>query len=196
MKFKILFIFTFILITICASAQSGPNVNESMRYGLFGGYNLNQNKALFQKLPGITNCCPNFENGSGTGINLGLLFDYELPYSFRTGLKAGISSLNNKLSTLESTLVRIGNDTSEGVFEHSIDAEILNLTFEPYLSYNPVLGIKFSAGMSFGYLITKNFHQLEKIMQPSDRGVFFETQKRTRIDTSGELPNSNGIISS
>lgn len=146
-------------------------------------------------LPGIPNCCPNFENGSGNGFNIGLLLDYELPYSLRTGIRAGIKSLNNKLSTIEPTLVRIDSDTSVGKFEHSIEATILDLSFEPYLTYNPIFGLNLKAGFSFGYLLTKNFHQKEKIVEPADRGVYVKSGTRVSIDTSGIIPNANDIVS-
>ena len=42
-------------------------------YGAYIHFNYNLHDASFAKLPGIPNCCPNFENGNGNGFSLGLL---------------------------------------------------------------------------------------------------------------------------
>jgi len=191
-----LIIIILFISSLSVTAQSDFIESSSIRYGIFSHYNYNQVIAGFKELPGIPNCCPEFDNGSGTGFSLGIFADYELPYSLRTGLRMGISSLNNKLSTIEGTIVRVGPDLVTGKFEHSIDASILDLSFEPFLAYNPVFGINLTAGVSIGYLITKNFHQEERIVEPADRGVFVETNTRIRIDTSGVIPGANDIISS
>ncbi len=195
LKVNRLIIIIFIIASLGAAAQSDLIESSSIRYGIFSHYNYNQVIAGFKELPGIPNCCPSFDNGLGKGFSIGLLIDYELPFSLRTGLRAGISSSNNKLTKIEETLVRIGPDTGTGKFEHSIDASFLNLSFEPNITYNPVLNINLTVGASIGYMLTKNFHQEERIVEPADRGVFFETQTRVRNDSSGVLPKSNDIIS-
>ncbi len=165
-------------------------------YGIYGDYNLNGDKSNFQQLPTIPSCSPPYRSGSGKGFSLGLSMEYQLPYSFHIGLRGGLSTLNSKLSTDESTFVRIADSVAIGVFQHSIDAKIMDIGVEPFLSYNPLLGINLYGGARIGFIAQKNFSQEERIIQPSDRGVFIDTHTRVRNDTSGTIPESAGIYAS
>jgi outer membrane protein OmpA-like peptidoglycan-associated protein len=165
-------------------------------FGFYADYNLNSDKANFQKLPNIPNCCPQFDKGSGTGFSLGLSMEYLLPYSLRIGLRGGVSILNSTLSKDEYTLVRIADTVGDGVFRHSLVAKIMDIGIEPYLSYNPIFGINLYGGGRFGFVAQKDFSQEERIIEPSDRGVFIDTHTRVRNNISGTIPDAAGIYAS
>ena len=48
------------------------------RYGVFGGYSINFHTADFRALPGVPNCCPKFENGTGGGFAIGALYEFSI----------------------------------------------------------------------------------------------------------------------
>ncbi|MCX7735791.1 MAG: hypothetical protein N2319_03665 [Candidatus Kapabacteria bacterium] len=44
-----------------------------------------------------------------------------------------------------------------------------------------------------GYLIQKDYEQKETIIEPMDRGVFVDTDRRTRNESSGEIKQTNSV---
>src|SRR4051794_24787393 len=58
----------------CVHAQS---VQDSLllrdRYGLYIDLGFNHHLADFRALPGVPNCCPQFQSGNGVGASFGLL---------------------------------------------------------------------------------------------------------------------------
>ena len=89
---------TIILLLIAFSCNfSLLAETENISYGIFGGYNANIHIADFSKIPDVPNCCPQFDNGFGSGFNFGFLFDNKIDESFFWGLRLGIISLNGTL---------------------------------------------------------------------------------------------------
>ena len=104
-------------------------------YGLFGDYNLVRHDAGFSSLPGVPNCCSEFEQGSGTGLTIGGLFELPLGNAFGLGLRAAYSSGRARLLGLEQSTVMVAGKAVPAVFEHRIDATIASIGLEPSLLY-------------------------------------------------------------
>lgn len=174
------------------SAQpTSSNSQPRSAYGVFGDLNLNIHQAEFAKLPGIPSCCPRYESGTGTGPSVGLF--YELPIGEWTALnlRAGYFVHNATLSTTESTTVIVGNETQDAKFEHRVDASLSSIGFEPLFGVRPAGPLTLHIGGRLGMILTKQFSQQETIVQPEDIGVF-ENGRRTRNDTTAEIPNAAG----
>ncbi|MGA2295939.1 MAG: hypothetical protein ABSG15_00140 [FCB group bacterium] len=175
-------------------AQVQENYTDSYpKIGIFSDFNLNKHTADFQKLPGVPNCCPSFESGTGSGVSLGFLYDIPFNNHFSLTLRAGYSVLNGKLSKIEDTFVREDSNVVPGKFEHTIDAKISDIGIEPIFTYNTGININLHAGTRLGLLAQKSYEQMETITEPSDRGVFVDSRSRTRNHTSGSLPQASAI---
>lgn len=165
------------------------------KYGVYGGYNLNSHSADFQKLEGIPNCCPEFRDGSGGGINAGLLFEYRLNPSFLIGARLGILSLDGLLKNEELTTIITNSGPTTGIFEHKLEGKFMNLGLEPSLIYNPFGGLLLNVGIRAGMNLTKDYDQVETIIKPEGEGTFLDengndTGLRTRNKYNGEIPNA------
>lgn len=189
------------LACLQVSAFAQPNVEEPLpRYGIFGHVGLNIHSTGFGALPGIPNCCQEYESGSGFGWDLGAL--YELPFSKQwwLGLRAGYSSEGATLSARELTTVILidriaGKDSAvpvQGEFEHVIDARIGTIGIEPLLSFRPASAVALYLGGRIGFIMQRNFDQTEKIIRPENRGTF-ENNSRERNVFSGEIPEAASI---
>lgn len=175
-------------------AQQTDTLRSNTKVGIFGGVSFNIHSADFQNLPGIPNCCPRFESGSGSGLVLGALFEQRLSSSFWLGVRGGLQSMSGVLSKKESVLVIVPTGPVNGAFEHRVDATLTNLGIEPSLIYNPFGRFSISAGPRLGYLVQESFEQREAIVQPSGFGTFADengqsTGRRTRNEFSGSIPD-------
>jgi len=176
--------------------QNGDETGDRARYGVFGDFSLNYHTADFQKLPGVPNCCPRFEEGDGTGFSLGVL--YELPLADRLALvlRLGYTNYSGLLSDEEKEVLFISPGYYEGTFEHTVDASLAAVMFEPLFAYRLAAGLSLLGGLQAGLVTTSDYDQVETIIDPADRGVFVDTQQRTRNASAGEIPDASGITAS
>ncbi len=177
------------------SAFSANDTTNS-KYGVYGGINLNFHTAQFTNLPGIPNCCPRFESGSGLGYNFGVLYEHRLGKEFSLGVRLGLHSLSGTLTAEEETTVITPTGPLDGVFEHTVESGFMNVGLEPALIYSPAPRFSISLGMRAGQNLTYTFKQVETIVQPEGVGTFMDedgndTRKRTRNEFDGDLPDAN-----
>lgn len=192
---KKLNIILIILILNASALLSQEDSIGNNKYGIFGSLSIHQFIASFKKLPDVPTCCPNYNNGSGKGFNLGLLYEIPLPLGLSLGLRTGFANYNGSFYSYENTLVKLDSVIAQGVFEHVLDVNLNDLFIEPYLKISPIKNFSIYAGGHFGTFITNTYHQKEVLVQPSDRGVFVDTHTRTRNQISGDIINADGINS-
>jgi outer membrane protein OmpA-like peptidoglycan-associated protein len=178
-------------------AQNTAEADSSaLRYGGFLNYSLNFHSADFQKLPGIPNCCPRFETGDGGGFALGAMLEWPFADSFSMLFRLGYHDYSALLSDRENILVNVDGEAVPGVFEHTIDASLAAVIFEPLLVWKLFGGLSLLAGPNVGLVLTKSYEQAETIVEPSDVGVFFNEQRRTRNEFSGDIPDARSLTAS
>jgi outer membrane protein OmpA-like peptidoglycan-associated protein len=201
-KFFYCFLFTLFFTTLL-SAQEEGNVSDKlvdssyrMSYGAYLGLGFNWHYGDFKKLPGIPNCCPSFESGSGLGFSLGAFAEYPLQNDLRLGLRAVFSTLSGTMLKDEPTTIMYKDVATDGMFEHKLESTLSYLNIEPYASYELFENFSAKAGLGVGFKIQGDFHQIEEIKTPEgatfiENGV--DTRKRTRHDTSGAIPDAESL---
>ncbi len=186
----LLFSFFLTLPAHILVAQSTLDADKPLaRYGVYGNFNLNSHNADFRTFPGVPNCCPKFQDGSGNGLSFGLLYDLPFTPQWFLSLRAGYENYSAKLTTSEPQELAGG---ISGVFEHRVTADLASVGIEPSIGFKPIRNLNLNAGIRTGFVIQKNYSQVEIIVQPSDKGVF-SNGKSTRNDTSGVIPNANSM---
>lgn len=192
MKFALLFFgIIYSLSTPLLLAQM-PIETDTMqsRYGVYGNIGLNMHSADFRAFPGVPNCCPKFQSGSGIGLSFGVLYD--LPISDKwwfLSLRAGYENYSAKLTTLEPELFAGG---ISGEFEHRVTTGLASVGAEAWLGYELFRNLNLSVGVRAGYVLQRDYSQIEVIVEPADIGVF-PNGKSSRNDTSGILPNAASL---
>lgn len=172
------------------SPEAGP-----MRYGVYGGYDLNLHSASFTELPGIPNCCPRFESGNGGGLAAGALVEFPLSRRWLLDLRAGLAQQDGLLSVTEQTGVILGGTPRTGSFEHRVDAQLTTIGLEPSIGLRLTDRLMLRAGFRAGMLVTSTFSQVEELISPEGRGTFIDeagndTHKRTRNEAEGDIPGA------
>lgn len=162
-------------------------------YGIFIGNGWTNHVADFQKLPNIPNCCKGFHNGTGNGLSAGVFIEIPLPFALFAGMRATFIGLNGWLKEKEYTWVRLQDDTLLGVFEHNLRVQYSTFGFDPNLRWNFLFGASIIIGARIAFPIEKKFQQWESLVEPSDRGIFVDTQTRRRNDYSGDIPEAESV---
>ena len=161
-------------------------------YGLFGHVNLNSHTADFRALPGTPSCCPQYEDGSGTGFSIGGIYEWPLGGAFLLQLRAGYVDRSALLKAEEGMLVSGTDGPIPGTIEHSIDASISSLGLEPLGGYAILPGLSAWLGVHAGYVLAKRFEQRELLIEPSTAGTF-ENGLRTRNEQEGDIPDASAM---
>lgn len=179
------------------SAQEDDTLRT--RYGMFGGYSINQHTADFRALPGVPNCCPQFERGSGGGILAGLLAEFPLSSSILFSLRANYVTHNALLSTREPVRVIVNGTGRDGAFEHKVDATLSSIGLEPGLGIRLFEGMFLTVGARGAMYLAKDYAQEERIIDPADAGTFLDAEgndsrSRVRNVNAGELPDAASIL--
>lgn len=190
MKSLVVFLLAILLYSESSGQISTPSSRD--RFGIFAHLNINIHSADFLALPGVPNCCPKFEDGTGTGFSIGGLVELPLFSRFFLSLRGGYSNQNATLLREESVpALRLPDEqfVPDATIEHRIDARIGGFGLEPLLTYNPVGGLLFHAGMRLGFISEIGYEQTEEMMQPGF--VFKDTKLRTRNTASGNVENKN-----
>jgi outer membrane protein OmpA-like peptidoglycan-associated protein len=188
--------FGFCLAIILCAAQA--SAQERSAFGLFGHFGLNMHTANFQKLPGVPNCCPRFEEGSGTGVSFGALYELPLAELFALQLRAGYQSLNGELTAAEPTTVLHEGSATAGEFIHYLDATLATVGIEVLPGFRVMDALRINVGLGAGMVLTRNYDQREEISKPDGAGTFLDslgndTRSRVRNKFSGEIPTASSF---
>jgi outer membrane protein OmpA-like peptidoglycan-associated protein len=193
------FTIVFFLIIFSFSAKSQNQLSNNLGFGGFANYNLISHSSDFRKLPTIPNCCPKFDNGSGTGLGFGLFYKLPVDRNFLFRINIAYAPMNGLFTSTEETFVSFNNESVPGEFEHQLDVSMSSLNIEPMISYYLINDFKINLGFGLGMLLNKSYSQKEQITSPEYVGTFLDedgndTYKRVRNEYSGDLPDASGII--
>lgn len=159
--------------------------------GLFGGVNFNQHTADFQGLPGIPSCCPQYENGTGSGFAIGGLLDIPLFAEASLAIRPNFSSYNAELTSKEYNPVRLANETiGQAEFNHILVSNFSAVSVDALLQYKILNRLGVMGGIRLGLLSTGTFTQSEKII--SDNGTF-RNGKAIQNEFSGDIPSMSSL---
>ena len=168
-----------------------PSLSKST-FGAFGDAAWNIHHANFQALPGIPNCCPLFENGSGLGGSFGFFYDYDAFGDGHLGVRAGLNLLDGTLKADEGVTLAVNGSSVPGTIEHTIEAQFSTLSLTPYYAFEAG-EFHLMLGPSVGLITKATYNQSEAITQPADEGVFSPEGTRTRNVYSGTTPQAASL---
>jgi len=170
--------------------------------GVFGGINYNIQSAGFRSLPGIPNCCPKFESGSGVAPQFGLSLRYPLDEAASLVLKIGYNDYSGKLQKdefignselREATPPYETTDVVKAISNHSVDGNLAAISIEPLYSWNIFDKLNLNIGLNISYLLSPKFSQKEQLVSPNNV-VFKDTEKRIRNEyINKDIPQANNL---
>lgn len=170
--------------------------------GVYGGINYNLHDAGFRSLPGIPNCCPKFESGSGIAPQVGLSVRFPFDEASSLILKLEYSDYSGKLEKEEfigNTELRQATppfettDVVKATSNHSVEGNLGAISIEPMYSWNIFDKFNWNIGLNLSYLLSPKFTQREQLVSPNNV-VFKDTEKRVRNEyINNDIPEVNSI---
>lgn len=181
-------------LTVSAQQTEDNSLTPYWEYsvGLYGSFNLDQHSAGMQGLPTIPSCCPEYSDGTGTGMMIGGLVDFFLAEKFSLQGRVSLHSGGGLLEARETETVNTDGTAQTGVFEHTIKSKHMWLNIEPLITFSPADKFKILLGPTVGLLMSASFSQKEEILEPSD--ATFENDSTTRAIYSGDIPQTNTLF--
>lgn len=195
MKYSKLLILLYFLIfhSEIFSQFSTIYTGKIHKAGLNLSYTYNAHKVNFNQLPNVPSCCPHYESGFGNGFSAHLFYEYTFINRLSAGVKIGVESLYGKLTSNENQYIFINEKPELATIGHNLEGKILNLFIMPNLNYQIIYGMNLFCGFSIGFLISKNYYQIERLITPENYGTF-ENGLRYRNEKSGTISGNNTII--
>ena len=179
---------------IASPSQSQIIFNKSeWSFGLHASWLIPQYQLDFNQLPGVPNCCPNFDHGEGVGINADLFLEYRLFAYNQIRFKAGLTLLSAFISKIEPEWVIVNEKLYPASISHEIISAFPMITSELVYKYGTPVGLYFFAGFSIGYIMNSNFEQKEILVKPENEGTF-ENGLRTRNYAKGEIEDASSFL--
>ena len=128
-----LFVLLVAIITNTSIAEQSDSLTS---YGVYGGVGVNFHHAEFKALPDCPNCSPGFQTGSGSGVNLGLVFDMPIFDKGFFSTKLLFKDISGNLTRNEAITIIQNGKKNDGEFEHQLDAKLNVIGLEPSVKYN------------------------------------------------------------
>jgi outer membrane protein OmpA-like peptidoglycan-associated protein len=142
--------------------------------------------ANFRELEGFPTCCPQFNNGSGMGITMGVGVDVPLVGNVFMSGRITFADHGHRLTTQENISILVNQAPALATIEHSINFSQQTTAAELLLGYRfHRINTKFGVGYlvrGFGSLTTE-----ERLVSPPG-ATFVDTETTTRNIVSGVLP--------
>ncbi len=199
---KLLSVVVLIFFSITILNSQIDTTKPIFNIGVYGGINNNIHDAGFRSLPGIPNCCPKFESGSGVAPQFGAILRFPFDEASSLMLKIGYSDYSGKLEKEEfignaelrqSTPPFETTDVVKAISNHSVEGSLGAITIEPMYSLSIFDSFNWNIGINLSYLLSPKFTQREQLISPSNV-VFKDTEKRIRNEyINNDIPESNAI---
>ncbi|MFP4542878.1 MAG: hypothetical protein ACLFQU_01485 [Candidatus Kapaibacterium sp.] len=188
---------TYFIFLISAYSLTYADFRQSE--GIIDGYRLQAGfgrsfvSAAVTTLPGIANCCPSFESGSGSFGLIGLSAEKPLNRKFKLNLSAGYRSTYLELLSYEPVSVSVGGELFPGEFVHELEYTGKSILFGLKGEY--LFGRRITAllGINGTFAYDNEIYQAERLVNPVDRGVFIDTKTRIRNEFEGSISELNGL---
>lgn len=177
-----------VAMTTPLSAQNQVSTGSQPAVGIFGAFQLVQHElGTSIGVAGIPTC-GRPDDGNGSGIVLGGLYQMPLISRLSLQLRASFSNMGGRLSSTEI----IGNAVSNGevvdaVVEHSLEPSISIISFEPMLQWQPFdFPLAINLGIQAGTVTGRTADQAETLIEPNT--ATFTNGTAVRNSGNGELP--------
>ena len=190
MSKRIVLIFTIVFLTYLQVYSEG--LFSEPEIGFYGAYGLSFQAANFQKLPGVSSCCPNYSDGFGSAFSLGPLLKFNISPNVFLDTRILYHISSGLMNESESINLIIDGKSQEGIFEYNLKSNIQILSLEPTVGYKITNDFTASAGFCFGILLSGKYESYEQLTKPESRGTF-NNGTRTRNQFAGKIPDLNSI---
>lgn len=174
------------LLIISAYELTADEYSEQF-FSLFSDYRLSSDQISYDLLGDNISCCHEKAEAIGTGFSINFDYKYRVYDLLYLGAFTGYQEWHSRAINDEYALISVNGEPYNGVFRHYLNSDFSTLNLFLYGEY--FLYDKLSLMLGFGgyYYLNAEYDYIQKIVQPEDRGVFHETQMKSRNPRSGNF---------
>lgn len=185
---------TMILLLIFASTGFLAEVKAQAAIGISYHSQFTSTETDFTGYKGSTNRAMESVMQSGRLFKLSSTVAWDL----RNAVFASFSysNLNAKAISSYREYINVGGELYIGEIEFLTEYEIESIAFAAGNKFQAIDNLFFDVGLQLNYALNDKYYQKEYIKYPADRGVFQQTDSRSKNEVSGNLPDlSNAYLS-
>lgn len=186
----IISLFMGILSSLTVKAQNA--YIEKTTYNFYGAYidiNFAFHNTDISQIPGVPNCCEQFEEGAGGGVSAGLFIERAVIPHLILGAKAGIQTFGARFEETEYELIGSGLEPTRAEIRHVISSDMFFVSAEPYVGYMVFDNFYVIGGFGAALSVKSSYSQQETLISPESGS--FENGRRIRNDLSGDIEDMN-----
>lgn len=184
----------FIAILILPMENLFSQAIES--YCITAGYRYSSfsETAGFKKIPDYESCCDRDFTSDGEGNGGFVSANANLSDFWKLSFEIGYTKHVSQLNAYEDEVINVGKDDFLGKFNHHIKVNFDEIRLLPSISYNSTDNLFLRATAGLVVIASNSFSGYEKIVYPTDSGVFKDTGTRIRNEKQGTISNMNTLI--
>ncbi len=176
----------------CSSGSAQNAYTEKSTYNFYGAF-LDIHFAFhttdISRIPGVPNCCEQFEEGSGGGVSAGLFIERAVIPHLIVGAKVGLQTFGARFEEIEYELIGSGLEPTKAEIRHVISSDMFFVSAEPYVGYMVFDNFYAIVGMGAALSVKSSYSQQETLIFPESGS--FENGRRIRNDISGDIEDMN-----
>lgn len=180
---------------VCTLALTAQDSTQHLRWHSNAGarFGFNAHSTDLHGLRGVPSCCPGYESGSGTGLNIQAqwLKPIALNDDLCIGAEIGIENMGATLTTIETETVDDDGLTKQGSFEHTIKTVLALARLHLHSRLRLWKGLQVELGAGAGLALSPTFEQKEQIVEPQT--LVFSNGSKLRNQQSGSLPDASSL---
>ena len=173
-----------ILLILSAYKLTAAGHSEQF-FSLFYDYRLSSDQISYDLLGNNISCCHEEAEALGTGFSINFDYKHRIYDLLYLGALTGYQEWHSRAVNDEFALISVNGEPYNGVFRHYLNSDFSTLNLFLYGEYFVYDKLSLMLGFGGNYYLNAEYDYIQKIIQPEDRGVFHETQKRSRNPRSG-----------
>lgn len=184
-----------VILVVASNVATAQNslTKEPPRIGLFGNYSFALNSASFTNLPGVSNCCPEFTGGAGSGFFAGLVYIAPINPTWLLDMRMHYGAYSVTMVESQTLPIKtLDGSTVNAQIDHSLKGSFAQIGIEPMVGYRLTQDFSLRAGIMAGYRVAASYEQSETLVQPLN--ATFETGSRKRNSAEGNIKASNNLV--
>lgn len=183
--------YIFLLFVFLVIQSNCGDKESTLRLGINYFRSSDMHNVDFRTVNGNPSCCDNFKTGEGNSQGISLTGGFFPADNYGFNVYAGYNWSNGKITVSEDETINVDGQNFPGLIEHYIDFETSSFSIAAGASYNFYYDLFINTSLVYENIASNKYEQGERILVPSDKGVFKDTGTRYRNEVSGELDNIN-----
>jgi len=148
----------------------------------------------FRSIDSIPTCCFNIEEGLSNSLAFYLNYKVKVFDNLSVGLGFNYMNMNGKVNSFKNEAISIDGVDYDGKFEYAVEQNSTLMNYSIIFDYKVYKELYFNLNFAISNLNNMEYYQYEKLVNPSNRGYFIQTdssKSRLNNEFRGDIGGSS-----